>query len=80
MNGLPDNSLDASGTGACLGCRDQKQVFLQVDDNISQVTIDHGFQLWDRWSRSPNCDIVSVAYPLDRRSWHWHVSYVVVKQ
>ena len=31
----------------------------------SQVTVDHGFQLWDLGSRSPSCDVVSVAYPLD---------------
>ena len=34
----------------------------------SQVTVDHGFQLWDPGSRSPDCDVVSVAYPLDRSS------------
>ena len=39
---------------------DQKRVFLQVDAYISQVTVDHGLQLWVIWSRSPDCDFVSV--------------------
>ena len=35
--------MDAPGTGVTeFWCRDQMQVFLQVDDNISQVTVDHG--------------------------------------
>ena len=38
-------------------CRYQNRVFLQVDAYISQVTVDHGFQLWDFWSRSTDCDV-----------------------
>ena len=34
------------------GRRDQKRVILQVDDYVSQVTVDHGFQLWNLWSIS----------------------------
>ena len=37
--------------------------------NISQVTVDHGLQMWDLWSKSPNWDVVSVTNPLDRGSW-----------
>ena len=53
-------------------CRDQKRVFIQV-------TVDYGFQLLDFGSKSPDCD-VSLTYPLDRRSWPWHISYVIVEQ
>ena len=41
--------------------KDQKRVFLQVEAHISQLTVDYGFQLWDLGSRSPDCDVVSVA-------------------
>ena len=41
-------------------------VFLKVDAYISQVTVDHGLQLWDVWFRSPGCEVVSVTYPPDR--------------
>ena len=60
--------------------RDQKRVFLHVDAYISQVTVDHGLQLWGIWSRSPDCDVVSVTNPLDRGSRPWHISYVIVEQ
>ena len=53
---------------------------IYIDAYISQVTVDHGLQLWDLWSRSPDCDIVSVTNPLDRGSWPWHMSYVIVEQ
>ena len=81
-------AFDAPGTVVCPGeqcdslfqCRYQKQVFLQVDDYISQVTVDHGFQLWDFWSRSPYCEVVSVAFPIERISLPWHIRYVIVEQ
>ena len=46
--------------------RDQKRVILQVDAYISQVISNHGLQLRNLWSSSPDCDAVSVANPLDR--------------
>ena len=60
--------------------RDQKRVILQVDAYISQVTVDHGLQLWDCWSRRPDCDVVSVANPHDKGSRLRHISYVIVEQ
>ena len=47
---------------------------------ISQVIVDHGLQQCDLWSRSPDCYVVSVTNPLDRGSWPWHISYVIVEQ
>ena len=46
--------------------RDQKRVILQVDAYFSQVIVDHGLQLWNLWSNSPDCDVISVVNPLDR--------------
>ena len=63
-----------------LRCRDQKRVILQVDAYFFQVTVDHGLQLWNFWSSSPGCDVVSLANPLDRGSLPWHISYVIVEQ
>ena len=60
--------------------RDQKRVLLQVDAYFSQVTVDPGLQLWDLWSRSPDCNVVRVTYTLVRERWHWHISYVIVEQ
>ena len=60
--------------------RDQKRVFLQVDAYISQVTVDHGLQLWDLWSISHDCDFVGVTHPLDRGSLPWHINDVIVEQ
>ena len=57
-----------------------KASFLQVDAYFSQVTVDHGLELWDLWSKSPDCDAVSITYPLNRGSWLWHISYVIVEQ
>ena len=59
---------------------DQKRVILQVDAYVAQITIDHGLQLWNLWSSSPECDVVSVENPLDRGSQPWHISYVIVEQ
>ena len=56
------------------------RVFLQVDAYISHVTVDHGLQVWDLWSRSLDGDVVSVTNPLDRGSWPWHISYLIVEQ
>ena len=66
--------------GCCLRSRDQKRVFLQLDVYITHVTVDHGLQQWDLWSRSPDCDVVSVTNPLDRGSRPWHISYVIAEQ
>ena len=44
------------------------------------MTVDHGLQLWDLWSRSPDCDVVSVTNTLDRGSRPWHIGYVIVEQ
>ena len=44
-----------------IGAEIRIDVFLQVDSHIPQVTVDHGFQLWDFGSRSPECDVVSIA-------------------
>ena len=52
----------------------------ELDVYISQVTVDHGLQQWDLWSRSPDCDVVSVTNPLERESWPCHISYVIVEQ
>ena len=60
--------------------RDQKRVILQVDAYVSQVTVDHVLQLWNRWSSSPGCDAVSVVNLLNRGSRPWHISYVIVEQ
>ena len=76
-----------SGTGVCPGeerdCglrrRDQRRVILQVDTYFSKVIVDHGLQLCNLWSSSPDCDVVSAANPL-HRSRPWHISYVIVEQ
>ena len=39
-------------------CRHQKRVFLQVDAYISQLTVDHGFQLWDFEFRSLSSELL----------------------
>ena len=54
-------------------------VILQVDAYISQVIGNHGLQLRNLWSSSPDCDVVSVANPLDRWRRPWHISYVIVE-
>ena len=59
--------------------RDQKRVILQVDAYFFQVIVDHGLQLGNLCSSSPDCDVVSVANPLDRWSRPWHISYVIVE-
>ena len=56
-----------------------ERVILQVDAYFSQVIVDHGLQLCNIWSSSPDCD-VSVANPLDRWDRPWHISYVIVEQ
>ena len=58
---------------------DQKRVILQVDAYSSQVIGNHGLQLWNLWSRSPDCDVVSVANPHDRWRRPWHINYVIVE-
>ena len=70
-----DEELDCS-----LQRRDQKRVILQVDVYFSQVTVDHGLQLWNLRSSSPDCDVVSIAFPLGWGSRPWHISYVIVEQ
>ena len=60
--------------------RDQMRVILQADVYISHVTVDHGRKLWDLWSESPDCDVVSIGNPLDLGSRPWHISYVIVEQ
>ena len=63
------------------GAEIKRQFSLQVDAYISQETVDHGLELWDLWSKSPDCDVVSVTNPLDRGSRRpWHDSYVIVEQ
>ena len=59
--------------------RDQKRVILQVDAYISQVIVNHGLQLRNLWSSSPDCDVVSIANPLYRWRWPWHIGYVIVE-
>ena len=59
--------------------RDQKRVILQVGAYFSQVIVDQGLQLLNRWSSSSDCDVVSGANPLDRWSRPWHISYVIVE-
>ena len=54
-----------------LWSRDQKWVFFQVDVYISQVTVDHGLQQWELWSRSPDCDVVNVTNHLEQ--WRWQL-------
>ena len=53
--------------------RDQKRVILQVDAYISQIIVDHGLQLRNLWSSSLDCDVVSIANPLDRWRRLWHI-------
>ena len=63
----------------CIWRTDQKRVILQVDAYISQVIGNHGLQLRNLWSSSPDCDVVSVANPLDWWRRPWHISYVIVE-
>ena len=57
----------------------------EIDGSVLTVVmreciVDHGLQLWNLWSSSPDCDVVSIANRLDRWSRPWHISYVIVKQ
>ena len=63
-----------------LRCIYQKRVILQVYAYFLHVTVDHGLQLWNLWSSSPVCDVVSLANSLDRGSRPCHISYVIVEQ
>ena len=71
MSGLKNVTVDF---------RDQKGIILQIDAYFSHVTVEHGLQLRNILSSIPDCDIVSVANPLDRGSRPCHISYVIVEQ
>ena len=58
------------------GAEIKSELSFRVDAYLSQVTVDVG--LWDLWSSSPDCDVVSIAHPLDWGSRPWHISYVIV--
>ena len=73
MSGVKSLTVD-------FGVQRSEASFLSGRCNIYQVAVDHGFQLWDLGSGSPECDVASVAYTLDRGSWPWHASHEAVEQ